>query len=104
MATVPPIATVVTDNPEQSRFELRLDDELVGFSEYRPAGERLIISHTEIEEGHEGEGLGSELVGQMLDAIRESGKGVIPLCPFTAGFISRHPEYADLVATPGDSA
>ena len=55
------------------------------------------MSHTEVDEGHEGQGLGAELVRGALDAIRASGRTVIPTCPFTAAFIHRHPEYADLV-------
>ena len=33
----------------------------------------------------------------MLDRIRASGKTVIPICAFTAGYIGRHPDYVDLV-------
>jgi hypothetical protein len=94
------MSRTVEDNPEQSRFELRVDGELVGWSEYRPAGESVIVSHTEVDEQREGEGLGSALVQGTLDQIRAAGKTVIPTCPFTASYIRRHPEYVDLVA-PG---
>ena len=57
----------------------------------------MIVAHTEIDERREGEGLGSELVRGVLDRIRASGKTVIPLCPFTAAYIQRHPGYVDLV-------
>ena len=80
------------------RYVLRDGDAVLGFVAYVPAGESVIVAHTEIEPGHEGEGLGSELVRATLDAIRASGRTVIPNCPFTAAYISRHPEYADLVA------
>jgi hypothetical protein len=80
-----------------SRFELRVEGELVGWAEYLPAGESVIIAHTEIDERREGEGLGSVLVRGTLDCIRASGKTVIPTCPFTAASIQRHPEYVDLV-------
>ena len=92
------MASVVTDNPDLGRFELRVDGEVAGYSEYLPAGESVIVAHTEIESGHEGEGLGSTLVAATLDAIRASGKTVIPTCPFTAAFIRRHREYVDMVA------
>jgi predicted GNAT family acetyltransferase len=88
--------SVVHDAAAQ-RFELRDGDAVLGFSAYLPAGPSVIVSHTEIEDGHEGEGLGSLLVGEMLTEIRASGKTVIPTCPFTAAFISRHPEFVDLV-------
>ena len=88
----------VVEAPERDRFELQRDVELLGFVEYRAGGKSLIIAHTEIEADHEGEGLGSALVGGMLDQLREAGRTVIPLCPFTAAYISRHPDYVDLVA------
>ena len=69
----------------------------MGWAEYLPAGESVIVAHTEIDERREGEGLGSELVRGTLDRIRASGKTVIPNCPFTAAYIQRHPEYVDLV-------
>ncbi len=88
---------VVADNPGESRFELLVDGELVGWSEYRPAGDSVIVAHTEIDERREGQGLGSVLVRGTLDQIRASGKAVIPTCQFTAAYIRRHPEYVDLV-------
>ena len=87
----------VEPNPDQSRYELRVDGEVVGHAEYLPAGDSVIVAHTEIADGHEGEGLGSALVRGTLDQIRASGKTVIPTCEFTAAYISRHPEYVDLV-------
>ena len=91
-------APTVADNPAESRFELHLDGELVGFADYRPAGDSVIIAHTEIADGHEGEGLGGVLVREALERIRASGKTVIPTCSFTAGYIDRHREFVDLVA------
>ena len=88
----------VTDNSEQDRFELHVDGELRGFAEYRPAGDSVIIAHTEIADGHEGEGLGGVLVRAALEEIRANGKTVIPTCPFTAAYIRRHPEFVELVA------
>ena|SRR5688572_955291 len=87
----------VVDNPSESRFELRLDGEVIGRAEYRPAGESVIVAHTEVDEGHEGEGFGSLLVRETLENIRASGKSVIPTCQFTAAYIRRHPEFVDLV-------
>ena len=89
----------VVHSPELSRYELLAGDggQLLGFVDYLPAGASVIVSHTEVDEGHEGQGLGAELVRGALDAIRAEGRTVIPTCPFTAAFIHRHPEYADLV-------
>jgi len=94
------VSTRVVHAPELNRYELLAGDggQLLGFAAVRPAGASVIVAHTEIAGGHEGQGLGAELVRGTLDAIRASGKTVIPTCPFTAAFIRRHPaEYADLV-------
>jgi predicted GNAT family acetyltransferase len=90
----------VVHAPGLGRYELLAGDggQLIGFVDYLPAGASVIVSHTEVDEGHDGQGLGAELVRGALDAIRASGKTVIPTCPFTAAFIHRHhDEYADLV-------
>jgi predicted GNAT family acetyltransferase len=34
----------------------------------------------------------------VLDDARKKGLTVVPLCPFIAGYIERHSDYADLVA------
>lgn len=87
----------VTQNPDARRFELRSGDEVVGWIDYLPAGRSVIFAHTEIAPGHEQQGLGSVLVRQALEDMRARGTTVIPTCPFTAAFIQRHPEYADVV-------
>ncbi|MBE2315795.1 N-acetyltransferase [Solirubrobacter sp. CPCC 204708] len=91
------MSRTVEDNPERNRYELHVDGELVGWSDYRPAGASVIVAHTEIDARREGEGLGSELVRGTLEHIRASGKTVLPMCPFTAAYIQRHPEWVELV-------
>jgi len=87
----------VVDNPDQSRFELLDEGRLLGWADYRPAGASVIVAHTEIVRGHEGEGLAGELLRGALEAIAERGQTVIPTCPFAAAYIRRHPEHVDLV-------
>jgi predicted GNAT family acetyltransferase len=88
---------VVRDNPEQRRYEITVGDELTGFVRYVRRGGRAYFVHTEIDPKLEGGGLGSALARGALDAQRELGEQVVPLCPFIRGFVERHPEYADVV-------
>ena len=67
------------------RYELRAGDAVLGFAAYLPAGPSVIVSHTEVDPGHKGEGLGSELVRATLDAIRASGKHGDPQLPVHGG-------------------
>jgi predicted GNAT family acetyltransferase len=88
---------VVTDNPESERYELRADDEVVGVLEYRGGGARRALTHTEIFEGHEGQGLAQHLIGAVLDDLRSQELHVVPICPFVKRFLQQRPEYQDLV-------
>jgi predicted GNAT family acetyltransferase len=82
----------LSDNEDRSRWELRVDGELAGWLDYRPAGASVILAHTEVIDRHEGAGLGAVLVRGALDAARSAGKTVIPTCPFARSYIGRHPE------------
>ena len=88
----------ITDNEERSRFELRLDGELAGWLDHRPAGDSTILDHTEVVEGHQGQGLGAVLVRHALQAVRAQGKTAIATCPFAASSIDRHPELDEYLA------
>jgi hypothetical protein len=85
------------DAPDLSRFELRDGDELLGWLDYRPAGASVILAHTEVAEGHEGEGLGGSIVRGSLEELDARGKTAIPTCPFAAAYLHRHPELAGYV-------
>jgi len=88
---------VVVDNPERHRYELRLDETVAGVIQYATEPGAVVLVHTEVAPWAEGEGLGSTLVAGALEDIRARGLEVVPLCPFAAAYIERHPEYADLV-------
>jgi predicted GNAT family acetyltransferase len=91
-----PSATVA-DNPDRSRYEVRADGETAGFAAYRRLDDRLVFTHTEIDDRFGGRGLGSVLAREALDDVRRQGLLVTPQCPFIAHFIRTHQEYADLV-------
>jgi predicted GNAT family acetyltransferase len=87
----------VTDAPEDSRYEIRDGDRLLGLAAYERQGNRVVFTHTEVEDDEEHSGLGSRLVRAALDDVRGHGRTVVPRCSFVRGWIERHPEYRDLV-------
>jgi predicted GNAT family acetyltransferase/glutaredoxin len=91
--------TEVLDNPEESRYELRLAGRLIGLAAYRRRNGRIVFTHTEVDESSEGRGLGSRLAAGALEHARQAGLEVVPLCPFIAHYIEQHPEYQQLVAS-----
>lgn len=89
----------ISDNPDAHRFEAYLDGQRAGFAAYRRGPGRITFTHTEVDDRFEGRGVGGELARHALDAARAAGLAVVPRCPFIAGWIDKHPQYADLVAS-----
>jgi len=92
----------IDDIADLQRYEARLDGDLAGFLEYRLAGTRRILLHTEVLEAFGGRGVGAALARHALDAARTAGTRVTVRCPFLQAWLERHPEYAGL-ATPARS-
>ncbi len=92
-------ATAVTNRADRRRYEITRGDTLIGFAEYVDKGGRGIFVHTEIDPSFGGKGYGSTLIRAALDDVRAHGIRIIPLCPFVAAWIERHPDSADLVDT-----
>jgi uncharacterized protein len=91
--------TRVADAPDASRFEAFVGDELAGFVTYRRAPGEITFVHTEVFPKWEGKGVGSALARGVLDNARANGLKVVPRCPFIKGYIDKHAEYQDLVAS-----
>ncbi|HMN84800.1 MAG TPA: GNAT family N-acetyltransferase [Bauldia sp.] len=45
-----------------------------------------------------GRGIGGKIARLVLDAARAEGIKVVPVCPFIAAWMKKHPEYDDLRA------
>jgi predicted GNAT family acetyltransferase len=91
----------ILDQPARQRYEARLGDDVVGFSEYRRVErDRIILFHTEIDPAFEGKGFGSRLAAGVLDDIRARGFRLTVKCPFMAAYLKRHREYDDLLTGP----
>lgn len=88
---------VVTDNPAESRFEIHVGGTRAGLVQYHLNGQVISLVHTEVGEEFEGRGLAGTLARTALDTARERGLAVLPYCPYIRSWISRHPDYADLV-------
>jgi predicted GNAT family acetyltransferase len=90
----------VIDVPAAHRYEARAGDRLAGVAAYLRGDSVIAFVHTEVQEGYEGRGVGSALARAALDDARARRLGVLAICPFIDGWISKHPEYEDLRYTP----
>jgi hypothetical protein len=69
-------------------------------SEYISLPDRIIFTHTGVPRALEGKGVGTALVKAGLEYAQAQGLQVVPLCPYVAGYMTRHPEWQELLA-PG---
>ena len=88
---------LVRDNPERHRFEIDLGDGTFAIAEYTLRPGKMMFTHTEVPEAHGGKGIGTTLIRFALDAARERGLKVIPICPFFAAYMQKHAEVQDLL-------
>lgn len=86
----------IINNTEAQRFEAQLGAEQA-VANYHLKNDIIIFTHTEVPEVMEGKGVAGRLIKTALDAARAEHYQVVPLCPFVAAYIRRHPEYRDLV-------
>ena len=75
----------VLDVPDLERFEARLGEarELAGIIDYRLNQDFIVLTHTEVLPGFEGQGIGSRLARAVLEDLRERQIAVIPKCAVT---------------------
>ena len=87
----------VRHEPALRRFTAVVDGHTARL-DYEPGEGRLVVVHTLVPEAIGGRGIAAALVEAMLAYARASDLKVVPRCSYTARYLSRHPEYADLVA------
>ncbi|MEV6283963.1 GNAT family N-acetyltransferase [Kribbella sp. NPDC051770] len=86
------------DNLDQGRFELHRDGALVGWLYYTHLHpNRYALQHTEVDPGHQHQGVAGAMVRRVLDEVRTREGTITAICPFVADFLTRTTEYADLV-------
>ena len=86
----------VVMNDKTHRFEVTLGDE-TAFAEYNLLRDAIVLPHTVVPDAFAGKGVASALAKAALGYAREHGLKVKPICTFMAGYITKHPEYHDLV-------
>ena len=99
-------ALQIRNNTTDGEFEAVLDDEIVGRVGYRLRQDRVVLTHTEVDEPHRGAGIANQLVQAALDDIAATGRRLTNFCPFIADYIADHPTYKTLVDPehPGGAA
>lgn len=88
----------VTNDEAGQRWVAEIDGQEAGYAEYQRDGDRVVFTHTVVDDSFEGRGVGSALARAALDDARGAGSTVVAQCSFIAGWIDKHPDYQDLLA------
>ena len=86
-----------TDNTEKKQYELHVGDLTPKIEYIKNKNGEIYLTHTEVPSALEGKGIGSQLVEQALKDIERQGLRLVPLCPFVAGYIQKHPDWKRIV-------
>ena len=89
----------VKNNEGARRFEAEVEGHQAILN-YRRAGQSIFLVHTEVPEAIERRGIGSSLAQAALEFARLKHLQVVPVCPFVAAYLQKHPEFSDLLASP----
>jgi predicted GNAT family acetyltransferase len=69
----------------------------IAYLEYSLDGNVLELTHTEVPEKLRGQGLASSLAETALKWARKDNLKVDIICPLAQEYVTKHPEYSDLV-------
>src|ERR1700722_16535837 len=87
----------VLHNEAEHRFEAHVQGQ-TAFLTYRRFPDRFVMVHTEVPPTIDHHGIAGKLVKKALDFARASHLRLVPLCPYVADFIRKHPEYQDMLS------
>lgn len=57
----------------------------------------IIVDHTGVPDSLRGKGVGVALAQHVIAHAREAGFKIVPLCPFLAAQVKKHPEWSDVI-------
>ena len=85
-------------NDKNGFFYIELNGKIEAKMTFVFAGEdKIIIDHTEVNEGNNGKGYGKMMVAKAVEFAREKNIKIIPLCPFAKSVINKTPEFQDIL-------
>ena len=90
--------SLVRDNPDLSRYELIVDEQVVSIADYRIEGTTMIVPRVETGVAFRGQGMADRLMDGLVAELRRRQLTIRPLCWFAAGYLRDHPDDADLLA------
>ncbi|MGB3946551.1 MAG: GNAT family N-acetyltransferase [Bacteroidia bacterium] len=86
------------DNGKTGMFYIEIDNQVVAKMDYSwSATDRILITHTEVNDVLKGKGAGKQLVAKSVDFAREKHIKIVPLCSFARRVFDTVKEFNDVL-------
>ena len=86
----------IRDEREAKRYALEVDGQ-TSVVTYNLIEGGLMVTETLVPEALEGRGIASRLARHVLADVKARGLVILPVCSFFAGYLKKHPEWAEVV-------
>lgn len=63
----------------------------------KPTAEQMVINHTQVFDGYEGQGIARQMVMAAVDFARKEGRKIMPVCSYAKAVMTRTDEYEDIL-------
>lgn len=92
----------ITEDRDQGLYEAKIDGETVAGVVYTRSKDHITLLATSVYPQYRGRGIAGQLLGGVLDSVRDAGETVTVSCPFATTYINAHPEYRGVVTVGAD--
>ena len=88
------------DGEEYGYFSATENGVTAGKMAYEWAGDKIVITHTEVDPAFGGKGVGKQLVMAAVAFAREEELTIIPVCPFARKVLEGDDSFQDVLDQP----
>ena len=85
------------NNENSRRYEFQIDGFIPKIEYILSENREIYLTHTEVPPDLKGHRIGSLLVEKVLADVERQKLRLVPLCPFVAIYIQKHPEWKRLL-------
>lgn len=85
----------IINNKSERCFEVSVNG-LLSKLDYLQDEDTFVITHVGVHPDLRGQGMAGKLTQAGLEYAKARSLRVIPMCPYAAAYIRRHPQYAEL--------
>ncbi|MHC9532241.1 GNAT family N-acetyltransferase [Dellaglioa sp. BT-FLS60] len=60
----------------------------------------MVFEHTWVDDAHQHQGIAQKMTDYLIKQVIANNQTILPLCPYTKVYMSKHPELSKLIYAP----